>query len=676
MPDQTPKASWPGWETVRVIGRGSFGTVYEIQREIFGEIEKAALKVISIPQNEHDIDEMHNDGYDEESITETLQTHLKSIVSEYSLMRKMNGCANVVNCDDVRYIKHEDGLGWDIFIKMELLTPLTKALSGDVREEEVVKIARDLCTALVLCKKYEIVHRDIKPQNIFVSPNGDYKLGDFGIAKTVEKTTGGTRIGTYRYIAPEVYHNWPYGSAADIYSLGLVLYWLLNERRMPFVPLPPAKLSATSDEKAHQLRLSGSPLPAPAHGSKELKRIVLKACAYNTRDRYSSAAEMLEDLNKLSLYGYGLQDAPVIPLARESTEIPLRVAEEKTEVQPRSDETEQTQITRTMLLDRDDTQTTLPEQERTQPLPRMEHAAHAAGTGVAVKSAPGKGRSPLPVILIAVVLVIAAVVLFVVPRVSDFAQTNPPQLNDPDSGGEPAQSDVHQTQPEETTAMITETAEPTPYQGEGELQRLYIRTTYDLEETLNAENLELLAVYSDGTRETVMEDFTVTPESFDKAGTHTVTVSYGGLTESFQVEVLDFYEISIELENNTGEGYNETGAVKWVLYVTARYYGNYTQPAFRNNLGLMKEFSGDWSEHWNLAKEGSGCSWRYRCTDSGFDEYHAGGAFCLPDDPNFAGQYTAAVMFGDLEKEVTFELFYDSDYETGTGWELKNVHWN
>lgn len=91
-------------ETVRLIGRGSFGAVYEIERDILGEKEKAALKVITIPQSNSDISEMYSDGYDEESITydeesitSTFKEHLRSIVSEYSLMRKLNGSANVVN---------------------------------------------------------------------------------------------------------------------------------------------------------------------------------------------------------------------------------------------------------------------------------------------------------------------------------------------------------------------------------------------------------------------------------------------------------------------------------------------------------------------------------------------------------------------------------------------------
>ena len=290
------KISWPGWETVRLIGQGSFGTVYEIQRQVFDDTEKAALKVISIPQNHGDIEEMLCDGYDEESITSTFQSHLKSIVAEYSLTRKMNDCVNIVSCDDVRYVQHDDGIGWDIFIKMELLTPLTKVLTGQPSEDAVIKLGLDMCNALEECRKHDVIHRDIKPQNIFVSAKGDYKLGDFGIAKTVEKTMGGTKIGTYKYMAPEVYNNQPYGHSADIYSLGMVLYWLLNYRRHPFLPLPPEKLKAGMEEEARHRRMSGQPLCAPACGSELLKTIVLKACAFDPTQRYQTPAQMRKDL--------------------------------------------------------------------------------------------------------------------------------------------------------------------------------------------------------------------------------------------------------------------------------------------------------------------------------------------------------------------------------------------
>ena len=318
--------SWPGWETVRLIGRGSFGAVYEIQRDVLGDIEKAALKVISIPQNASDIDEMYSNGYDEESVTNTFKYHLKSIVAEYSMMRKLSDCPNIVTCDDVRYIQHDDGIGWDIYIKMELLTPLIKSLQSPVTEETAVKLAKDICSALVACKQENIVHRDIKPQNIFISPSGRYKLGDFGIAKTVEKTMGGTKIGTYTYMAPEVYNNKPYGSAADIYSLGLVLYWMLNERRMPFLPLPPTKLSVGMDEAARMRRLSGEQIPEPKNGGKQLKAIVMKACAYNVEDRYASAADMLRDLNRIGQAHIGT--ANVVPASGESSDVRAKFEDE------------------------------------------------------------------------------------------------------------------------------------------------------------------------------------------------------------------------------------------------------------------------------------------------------------------------------------------------------------
>ena len=292
---------WPGWEVTRLIGNGNFGSVYEIERNLYGNVEKAALKVIHIPQSRSDIEELYNDGFDDESITARFNGYLEDIVREYSMMASLKGNKNVVYCDDVRQIQHEDGIGWDIYIKMELLTPLVKTLGKEISEEQVINIGVDMCSALVMCKDQNIVHRDIKPQNIFVSKDGVYKLGDFGIAKTAERTTSGTKTGTYKYMAPEVYKSMPYGAAADQYSLGMVLYWLLNERRTPFLPLP-SKVKATTvtmEDEARKRRFDGEQIPPPAHGSKQLQAIVLKACAYDPRDRFASAADMLEALKAL-----------------------------------------------------------------------------------------------------------------------------------------------------------------------------------------------------------------------------------------------------------------------------------------------------------------------------------------------------------------------------------------
>ena len=300
---------YPGWEIVGKLGKGSYGTVYKISRNLGKSQEYAALKVLSIPKDE-DLNDLRQNGYDQESLTETFKQQKQEIVDEYVMTQKLGGNTNIVNVHDVTCVQHDDDLGWDIFIRMELLTPLTQLVEqATLPEYQVVKLGKDLCRALSLCERNNILHRDIKPQNIFVSSNADYKLGDFGIAKIAESTSSGTKAGTFKFMAPEIYNNRPYGSKSDLYSLGLVMYWLLNEKCAPFMPLPPAKKTANDESVARKKRFDGDPLPPPAQGSEELKAIVCKACAFRPEDRFSDAREMLGALETI----YVSEEPIVIP---------------------------------------------------------------------------------------------------------------------------------------------------------------------------------------------------------------------------------------------------------------------------------------------------------------------------------------------------------------------------
>lgn len=299
MEKDLSNVGWPGWQTVRLIGRGSFGAVYEIQRKTTGtHTEHAALKVISLPKSSEEIEELRLDGYTGQTLSLYFTDSLEKIETEYALMADMKGHANVVYCDDIRKIQQDNGFGWDIYIKMELLTPMKSYLSGNISPEQALEVGYDICNALTLCQKLSIVHRDIKPENIFVSRDGNYKIGDFGIAKTIEHATSGTRTGTFDFMAPEVYNNRPYDHQSDIYSLGMVMYWMLNERTGPFLRMD-RKATPSEKEQARERRFAGEQIPAPAHGSKELIDIVLKACAFDPKERYQSAQEMLGALQAL-----------------------------------------------------------------------------------------------------------------------------------------------------------------------------------------------------------------------------------------------------------------------------------------------------------------------------------------------------------------------------------------
>lgn len=306
-------AVWNGWEIVDSLGIGSYGAVYRIRRNIFGVWENAALKVINLPRNSHELEDLYSNGYSNESITMMLKNQLGEIHQEYLLMHNLKGHTNIVCCDDFQYIPQQGSIGWRIYIRMELLTPLLQYLGTSISQEQTIRLGMDMCNALQLCRKHHIIHRDIKPQNIMVSRDGDYKLGDFGVAKIAESTSGGTKTGTVPYMAPEVFFCRPYGHQADIYSLGIVLYWMLNERKTPFLPLGDQIPSVEQMRKASDRRLAGEPLPPPAHGSRELQRIVLKACAFDPNMRYTSASEMLADLKSLSLEDLKDTDSVVTP---------------------------------------------------------------------------------------------------------------------------------------------------------------------------------------------------------------------------------------------------------------------------------------------------------------------------------------------------------------------------
>lgn len=294
------------WHIVRKIGAGSFATVYEIERREFGVTYKAALKAITIPDSPDEIQRLRLGGMDQAGIHAYFMDKVESITREVELMSKLKGNSNIVSYEDHQVIEHADKMGWDILIRMELLQPLVQVMkTRSMARRDVIQIGIDICRALELCHKFHIVHRDIKIDNIFLSENGDWKLGDFGIAKQIEQVVSNqSRKGTYPYMAPEVYRGAPYGTGVDLYSLGIVLYRLLNHNRSPFMPPYPQRMTYSDRERAFIRRMSGESFPAPDSVPEgRLAEIVLMACRYNPEDRYSSATQMREDLQAILYSG-------------------------------------------------------------------------------------------------------------------------------------------------------------------------------------------------------------------------------------------------------------------------------------------------------------------------------------------------------------------------------------
>ena len=292
---------WEEWNIAEVIGEGSYGTVYRAERVSAGETEECAIKVIRLPDGETAEKEILRELGSPDRVRAYYLDMLQGYVQEIRTMNELKGVsAHIVNVEDCALEENEDGIGWTLFIRMELLTCFQDyAQTHIMTEEDVIRLGTELCGALESCEKAGIIHRDIKPANIFVDAGGHFKLGDFGVARKLDKTSGlYSARGTFPYMAPEVYKNEPYDRRADLYSLGLVLYYLTNKRRQPFLSDEKQLLQRQAREEALMRRLKGEALPAPCDAGPALSRVILKACAYKPQDRYATAEELRGALEK------------------------------------------------------------------------------------------------------------------------------------------------------------------------------------------------------------------------------------------------------------------------------------------------------------------------------------------------------------------------------------------
>lgn len=273
------------WRIISKNDDGSFGTVYKVA-SADGFI--CAIKKISLPLPQNKVEKLLNDGLSSlEQINNYVVVMFKN---EVEIMKKFTGNAHIIDLYDVNYEVKSDK-NFDYFIRMEYADDL-KSYYGDskISHEDVVKMAIDICSALELLEQNNIVHGDIKPNNIFVSDEG-FKLGDFGSA-TKLGSCDRISFGTVNYMAPEVCRKEAVSYSTDLYSLGLVMYKLLKGK-LPFVE------AGTSLESAFNIRMSGKMIPNIEGVEQALMNIISKACSFNPNDRYSNSTEMKNDLLKL-----------------------------------------------------------------------------------------------------------------------------------------------------------------------------------------------------------------------------------------------------------------------------------------------------------------------------------------------------------------------------------------
>lgn len=288
------------WYLDEFVGKGRYGEVYKAHN---ASRNLAAVKVIKLPNADIENECRSLFGDDEEALSNYIFDLVQEFGDEVESMKRIgSNCPNVVQMYSHVAKQDSDGIGWSIIIVMEFCTVLKKYISEKgLRVYDALRVGADVARALAACHENRIIHRDIKEDNLFVSSDGKYKIGDFGVAKVTTMTQGEkTQVGSPYYMAPEVYRS-DYDHTVDIYSLGIVLYRLFNYDRIPFAPTIHEKERITRKEldDAHKRRIGGEAIPAPVFADERIAKVILRATQFNPEFRYKSAREMLKDIEGL-----------------------------------------------------------------------------------------------------------------------------------------------------------------------------------------------------------------------------------------------------------------------------------------------------------------------------------------------------------------------------------------
>lgn len=316
---------WGQWYVDKELGFGSYGRVWRIYCKEGNNIKYAAMKEVVIPPSSKVLKDAKVEGLNEENAKIYFEDVLEKSLNEVNIMKSLMDCKTIVRFDEymVKKITDLDDFGWVIFIRMELLQPFKNLiLDNMLKLSDVIKLGIDICLALEKCQELGIMHRDIKPDNLFYDANNNcFKLGDFGIARSLKRATADKgRAGTLSHMSPQVYTGEAFTFRDDLYALGIILYRLLNHNRLPLLPKYPKQFTVDQRDKALIRRLTGEKPDLPdivfqnyyddigitIDMGKDLQKtiekvgiIVQKSILPNPIDRYKSAKELRYELEEV-----------------------------------------------------------------------------------------------------------------------------------------------------------------------------------------------------------------------------------------------------------------------------------------------------------------------------------------------------------------------------------------
>ena len=260
------------YEIIEELGKGGMGRVYRVfDKKIEEEV---ALKFIN---PEIASDKMTIERFSNELKIARRIAH-RNVCKLYDLGKE----------EGSHYITME-------YVRGESLKSMI-GMMGQLSAGMVVVLAKQVCEGLAEVHRLGVVHRDLKPSNIIIDKEGNVRIMDFGIARSLKAkglTAAGVMIGTPEYISPEQIEGKEVDKHSDIYSLGVILYEMVTGR------LPFEGETSLSIALKHKAEIPPDPKQFNAQIPEDLSRVILKCMEKNKEKRYQDAEALLSDLNKI-----------------------------------------------------------------------------------------------------------------------------------------------------------------------------------------------------------------------------------------------------------------------------------------------------------------------------------------------------------------------------------------
>lgn len=291
------------WYTEKRLGNGTDGRVYLISKEENGKKNYGILKTIRIAMGRNE-DKGFNSINKKEGLIPSEENYnkiIKGITDNISTIQLQDNGKHFVKYEKWEVRDTSDGKGKLLLIKLEEMRSLTELLGKfSFTLEETVSLGISLCKSLRRCRDFGYVYPNLKPENILFDRNGVCKLGDFGSFSILEPSKTSIAFKRTQYFsAPELVATGKINATSDTYSLGLVLYTLVNRGRLPFAEMYPQEVTLNGLNRSVQNRVNGLPLPKPKLANDALFAVISKACAFRPQDRYLSPDQMLSDLKSV-----------------------------------------------------------------------------------------------------------------------------------------------------------------------------------------------------------------------------------------------------------------------------------------------------------------------------------------------------------------------------------------